>query len=60
VAQITRPELRLIQLGGQPAGGDQLLMPAAFHDPTFFDHQYLVGVSDRRQPMRCFSPPESR
>jgi hypothetical protein len=54
---------RVVQLGVQPAGGEQLLVGAALHDLAVVEHQDLVGVRDRREPVRDDdrgAPPEGR
>src|SRR5664280_2834789 len=45
-------ELRGVQLGVQPAGGEELVMGPALDDPAALDDEDLIGGTDRRQPVR--------
>ncbi len=44
-------ELGAVELGIAPVGGEQVAVRAALGDATGLDHQDLVGVHDRRQPV---------
>src|ERR1700754_921488 len=52
VGRLLAGELGVVQVGVEPARGQQLLVGAAFADSSRVDDQDLVGVADRREPVR--------